>query len=555
MRNRLLSLCLMAVMTVMGSSAWALDQKDGVYQIGSLEDYLAFASLVNTPADKGGNPAANAVLTADIDLGTDVTMIGTQAPDYYQGTFDGQGHSIKMNAYPVEDYCSVFKHLQKTAEVRNLRVDATVTTAKKYVAGIAGYTQGAYIHNCYVDLTVNSSVAGDATHGGVVALAERATFIADCFVKFTLNGSQTINCGGIIGWSDNYVTVQNCLLINETSMSSLGGSATICRNSKNLQMVDLAKYANGERPGGATYGNLATSKWDDAKGVTIITKDDIKKGGACYQLNSDQSKIVWTQAVGQDDYPLPSPFGSGKQVYASAATDCHGHVAAGTEVTYSNTASGAECTKHEIDKFGVCPHCGYYDYSLMPRDDKNHKFLLSSAKDFWLAEGQNRIARGTFYDMQLTGDVTLEANKEFVFNNDNWYGGIFDGQGHALTINFTEAPEGASLFPRLQGTVRNLVMHGSISGSSKNYCSIVQNPQAGTARIENVYSDVDISTTLAGDATNGGFVGVADSKITLDNCIYNGTLAGANGTTNCGGLIGWCSDNVYVSNCALLPMR
>ena len=77
-------------MTVMGSSAWALDQKDGVYQIGSLEDYLAFASLVNTPADKGGNPAANAVLTADIDLGTDVTMIGTTAPDYYQGTFDGQ---------------------------------------------------------------------------------------------------------------------------------------------------------------------------------------------------------------------------------------------------------------------------------------------------------------------------------------------------------------------------------------------------------------------------------------------------------------------------------
>ena len=540
----------MAVMTVMGSSAWALDQKDGVYQIGSLEDYLAFASLVNTPADKGGNPAANAVLTADIDLGTDVTMIGTQAPDYYQGTFDGQGHSIKMNAYPVEDNCAVFRRLQKTAEVRNLRVDATITTAKKYAAGIAAYTQGAYIHNCYVDLTVNSSMAGDATHAGVVAVAERATFIADCFVKLTINGSQTVNCGGIIGWSGNYTTVQNCLLINETTMSSLGGSGTISRNSANLQMVDLAKYANGERPGGATYGNLATAKWDDAKGVTIITKDDIKKGGACYQLNNDQSKIVWTQAVGQDEYPLPSPFGSGKQVYASAATDCHGHVAAGTDVTYSNTASGAECTKHEIDKFGVCPHCGYYDYSLMPRDEKSHKFLLSSAKDFWLAEGQNRIARGTFYDMQLTGDVTLEADSTFVFNNDNWYGGIFDGQGHALTINFTEAPEGASLFPRLQGTVRNLVMHGSISGSSKNYCSIVQNPQDGTARIENVYSDVNISTTLANDASNGGLVAVASSKITLDNCIYNGTLAGANGTTNCGGLIGWCGDNVYVSNCA-----
>ena len=550
MRNRLLSLCLLAVMTVMGSSAWALDQKDGVYQIGSLEDYLAFASLVNTPADKGGNPAANAVLTADIDLGNDVTMIGTQAPDYYQGTFDGQGHTIKVDAYPVNPDYAIFRRLQKTAEVRNLRVDATITTAKKDAAGIAAYTQGAYIHNCVVECTVNSSVAGDGTHGGVVAVAERATFIADCFVKFTLNGSQTNNCGGIIGWSSNHTTVQNCLLINETNMSNLGGSGTISRNPANLQMVDLATYANGVRPSGATYGNLATSKWDNDKGVAIITKDDIKKGGACYQLNNDQSKIVWTQAVGQDEYPLPSPFGSGKQVYASAATDCHGHVAAGTEVTYSNTAGGAECTKHEIDKFGVCPHCGYFDYSLMPRDDKSHKFLLGSAKDFWLAEGHNRMARGTFYDMQLTGDVTLEADSAFVFNNDNWYGGIFDGQGHAVTIQFTNAPEGASLFPRLQGTVRNLVMHGSISGSSKNYSSIVQKPQAGTARIENVYSDVDISTTIAGDATNGGLVALADSKIALDNCIYNGTLAGANGTTNCGGLIGWCSDNVYLSNCA-----
>lgn len=550
MRKRLLSLCMLAAMAVAGTSAWALDQKDGVYQINSLEDYLAFASLVNTPADEGGNPAANAVLNVDIDLGTDATMIGTQAPSYYQGTFDGQGHTIKVNAYPTEADYGIFKRLQNTAEVRNLRTNVTVTTSKKTAAGLASYSQGAYIHNCYVECTVNSGVAGDGTHGGVVAVAERATFIADCFVKFNMNGAQTTNCGGVIGWSSNYTTVQNCLVINETNMSSVNGSGTISRNPGNLQTVDLEAYAKGTRPGGASYGNFATAKWDNVKCVTVTTLDSIKAGAACYKLNNDQSKIVWTQELGKDDYPLPAPFGSGKQVYASQPTDCHGHVAEGTDVAYSNSAAGATCEKHTIDKFGVCTTCGYYDYTLMPRDDKEHKFVLGSAADFWLAEGQNRMARGTYYDMKLTADVTLESDSTLVFNNDNWYGGTFDGQGHSVTINYTNAPASAAFIPELQGTVKNLVLHGSISGSANYYGSVAAHTRNATASIENVYSDIVITTSKAGDATNGGLLAIAETKTKITNSIFNGQVVGTNGTTNCGGLVGWCSDNVYLTNCA-----
>lgn len=550
MRKRLLSLCLLGVMTLSGTSAWALDQKDGVYQINSLEDYLAFASLVNTPADEGGNPAANAVLNADIDLGTNSTMIGTQAPDYYQGTFDGQGHTITVNAYPTEEGYGLFRRLQKTAEVRNLRTNVTVTTSKRWATGLAYYSEGAYIHNCYVECTVNSSYPGDATHAGIVADAQRATFVADCFVKFTMNGTETINCGGILGWSNNYTTVQNCVVINETNMKNLSGSGTISRNPDNLQGVDVEKYAQGERPGGASYGNFATAKWDNVKYVTITTKDSLKLGAICYELNNDQSKITWTQEIGKDEYPLPAPFGSGKQVYASQPTDCHGHVAEGAKVTYSNTAGSATCDKHSVDKFGVCVNCGYFDYSLMPRDDKEHKFLLSSAKDFWLAEGQNRIARGTFYDMKMEADVTLEADSALIFNNDNWYAGTFDGQGHALTLNITQAPSETSLFPRLQGTVKNLSMHGSIDGASNYYASVASTTQASTAQILNVYSDINITTSKAGDATNGGLVSRTSTKATITNCIYNGKLVGTNGTTNCAGLVGWCTSTAYLTNCA-----
>lgn len=62
--------------------AQALEQIDGVYQIGSLDDYKAFAELVN-----GGTTDANAVLTADIDLGEDATMIATASEKPYTGVF------------------------------------------------------------------------------------------------------------------------------------------------------------------------------------------------------------------------------------------------------------------------------------------------------------------------------------------------------------------------------------------------------------------------------------------------------------------------------------
>ena len=44
MRKRLQSLCLLAVMMVMGISAWALEKNSaGAYQIGTAEDLKAFA--------------------------------------------------------------------------------------------------------------------------------------------------------------------------------------------------------------------------------------------------------------------------------------------------------------------------------------------------------------------------------------------------------------------------------------------------------------------------------------------------------------------------------
>ena len=71
-----------------GTSSVTLTATNGVYQLGTLNELRAFAVLAN-----GGEPAANAALTADISLTTAWTPIGTAAKPY-TGTFTGNGHTV-----------------------------------------------------------------------------------------------------------------------------------------------------------------------------------------------------------------------------------------------------------------------------------------------------------------------------------------------------------------------------------------------------------------------------------------------------------------------------
>ena len=87
--KQLLISCLIFLCCCTG--AWALETDgEGYYLIGSVQDWKDFAAIVET------NPAVNAKMTADIDLGDDQTMVGTLSVPY-QGAFDGQGHTLTVN--------------------------------------------------------------------------------------------------------------------------------------------------------------------------------------------------------------------------------------------------------------------------------------------------------------------------------------------------------------------------------------------------------------------------------------------------------------------------
>ena len=329
MSKRLLSLCLVAVLAVMSTSAWALDKQNGAYQIGTAEDLKAFAELVN-----GGETQAYAQLTADIDYGTEQTQIGCDA-NKFAGAFDGMGHTIKVNFFSdVDGSGALFRNLTNSAIVQNLRVIGNITTTAKYASGIAAWAQGATIRNCMVDITIESGLGGDATHAGIAAVVNQGFFATNCLAKVVINGATTENCGGLVGWADERANVQNCLVINEGTYKQNDNSATIGRNGGHYRNFAVAKYVEfrsganyGARQEGACYNNYALNDWGgDAGDVTYITTEDLKSGKVCYMLNNDQTDIQWTQTIGEDDYPMPKVFGKGSQVYASVATNCHGLV-------------------------------------------------------------------------------------------------------------------------------------------------------------------------------------------------------------------------------------
>ncbi|MCR5850473.1 MAG: hypothetical protein K6G92_07145 [Bacteroidaceae bacterium] len=561
MRKKLLNLCMTALLSVVSTAAWALSEVNGVYQIGTAADLEEFAVLVND-----GNVYANAVLTTDVDRGIDGTMIGT-AEKPYQGTFDGQGHAIKINMYPEDMNAALFQYTGFGAVIQNLKVEGTITTASKFAAGIVARNYG-IIRGCYVDVTINSSVPGDATHGGIVAVGYGGTTIENCLAKIAINGETTTNCGGVVGWAEKRCNIANCLVVSDGctfafSDTSNGHSSNIARNEGNLKVVDLGTYnadPDANRPAGACYNNYVTQQWGDNVATTVVPYEELADGRICYQLNNDQSTIAWVQTIGTDLFPVPAAFGRG-QVFASGATDCNGQMV-GSVLTYSNQGSD-QATKHTFDKFGICTTCGCFDFHAFEFDDPekfdkaDRAVLLRTKEDIDKVEGWNRIANGFRLNMKMMNDIEYIAEPgKYIFNSSDWIDGNFDGQGHAFTIGISDVPGYAGLFPEMTGNIENLIVHGTLETNGARVGSLCA--EAHMALVRNVYSDVDITSSVVGDNTSGGFFGwTGDKEKTVENCIYAGTftLPGAEGGADCarvGGFAGWTAAKTTYRNCAVL---
>ena len=265
---------------------------DGVYQIGTAAQLKVFCDIVN-----GGNNAINAVLTADIDF----TMypeseIGLPKLSY-EGTFDGQGHTITLDIVRNGvQYAALFRNVGSKGVIKNLITDGTINTDNQYASGIAGQLYGR-LESCASFVTINSSVEGDGTHGGLAAFVYKGSSIAFCLAAVKIVSETTSCCGGVVGWLWGTCTLNDNLCIAELNLTNLdtGGyySDTFCRASDQMSSSSGNNY----------YLNFYSDV--NANYCTQVTNEQLASGEVCYQLNGDQSNIQWYQSIGEDAYPMP----------------------------------------------------------------------------------------------------------------------------------------------------------------------------------------------------------------------------------------------------------
>ncbi len=264
------------------------DEEDGYYLLRSPKDYYVFASLI-----EAGKTDINAKLFTDINLSeTDYPdlMIGTEAKPF-QGTFDGQGHTITYNYDFQDNYCGLFSFIHN-ATIRNLRVEGDVVTSGIHFGALIGYGDGTMlVENVITNVNITGERGGVTGNGGMIgALYGNITF-NNCATLGTMGYEGSSMYCGFTAFATSGVTsyLNNCF----TTCSLTEGTGkdycyTFCRGEMKLSNCYYLN-AIGEKQG------------------KQMTLEQFQNGEVCYWLNGDQSDIRWYQTIGEDPLPVLDP--------------------------------------------------------------------------------------------------------------------------------------------------------------------------------------------------------------------------------------------------------
>ncbi len=456
--RRLLFVITTMFLMVQGASAWNGSGSSGdPYLIASTADWNTLASNV-----ANGNTYSNTYfkLTADITVTTMVN--GT-----FSGTFDGAGYTLTFTYTSTANNAAPFAHLNG-GTIKNLRTAGTITAKHKFAAGIVAQTDGGTnnITNCWSSVTIDSSVSGDGTHGGLVGHNPTGTLnITNCLFDGKLLGANTQACGGIVGYRT-------------------GGSSVYIKNSL---------FAPAE----VTIKTSGTTS-----GCAMFTRNGCDASTSYY-------KTTWAPDVTQGN--------NANSMTAEAL------------VTALNNGNKNWC----IHRGNAIP--------IMVN-------LVISTKAQWDTFAANNNDYIGKY-VQLGANIGT-ANTPVTAMKSGEFKGVFDGNGHTLTVNLTNSGGNVAPFYYLYGgTIMNLTVSGGVTTAGSFNAGLVARTHGGINYIQNCI----IHTNVAVGDYGGGVVGHADnaSSLTISDCIYDGTITHTG--SYAGGILGWYNNDktldLVMTNC------
>ena len=518
------SLILAFGLLLAGANANALQKVKRVggvefYQIGTATELVEFAELVN-----GTNPGACGELTADIDYTDQTAVIGTNGA--FSGEFEGNGHKITYNLTATGENFALFHEIANGSVIRNLVVDGTVTTNNKFTGTIVSMLYGS-VENCISFATINTTLNGDGTHGGLIGRSWAGGSVKNCVFAGKMSGSATHSCGGIVGWAEGSTVIKNCLVAPaEWTVGTTNGFA-ITRNPGNALIS------------GCYCTDVVTC---DKSNATVLTAEAIASGKACFTLNGDQSAVNFYQTIGVDAAPFPFNIGH-SQVFATGV-NCGG-ADLGSAV-YTNEVQ--EMPAHEGGS-AVCPVCGLLTPNFLTPVDGFYE--ISNGEELkWFSLFVN--TGETTANAKLTADIDMAGIDYTPAGRGVVYCGTFDGQGHKISnlIINTPGTQYVGLIGVVGGgaSVKNVVLDSTCELYGDAFIGVVGGSNGGG----DVYIDrVGFEGKAQGANQNvSGIFGVdmgSGATPYISNCyIAGGSVKGGRESAT---LSGWCGGKGYVKNC------
>lgn len=503
---------------------------DGTYLITSAQDLCDFSALVNA-----GNRNAKALLTTDIDMTNyEFEPIGTSSASY-NGTFDGQGHTIDnlTITQTSADGVGIFGYID-SATILNLTAGpGNNIKGKAFVGGLVGDKVGSG--------TARFECCGH--EGRVTGSAQNAAAFVGCVHSGSLILSYCYNSGRVSGGRESAIFCG--------WFSGSASAISNCYNSGTLSNgVDGSNYLWRSSP-------MATNVYDASgrQSAKRFTATQRKSGALAWMLNGNSPNGPFRQNIeGEadiDDHPVLSPEHG--IVYASGMLKCDGTSATGTAV-YSNTDDATYLPHSFAD--GLCSICELVDQEYMYTDTEGYYQISTPEALRWFAYFVNTIPGHAGEYCRITADINMTGvSFPGIGTNDVPFYGEIDGCDNiisGLKMNRTGETGVGLVGVGTNGLeIHNLTLASSCTFTGYRYVGGFAGKVSGADGGRVFFSNLGFEGTINVNDNGGGIVGcVPNNNFTayFTNCYTVGTI---NGASDNGALSGW-SSYARIRNCYAL---
>ena len=568
------------MMLLTASTAWAQfsggdGSENNPYEIASYDDLLTLRNNVNN-GERYGNCYFRQ--TADItwpdgttwDRGIGYSNTGSH---YFRGRYDGNGKKItgfrlatsEQNAglfgYVLGDYRGTDATNNVIAEVKNVVlvdpvITAQATSGEQYVGTLVGY-----VSRC-VKIDDNTVIGGSVTITGV-SNNDNSVY-AGGLVGYYYNGDwpslkrnivsgTTVSgagvSGGLVGrLYFSYCVDQNFVDATVSSVQHTGDAGTFYRQG--AVVGECYRISNNSNDFTWGYYHNTAGLTFFAKDANGNTKNDQLKTSRIYAVGIAPSDIT-VSGDGHHSFCGKHYCHGGASITLSGGTN-PGYLVSGytsTDVTITNgaftmpakdvtvsatfTPNPAHIEQTTTDEYTIHSAEGWGVFCDMLQDNATYnRFIGKTVK----------------LDKDIT--VTRMAGSD---NHDIC--GTFDGCGHTITLDGNTKTNGCyALFRNAVGaTIQNLHVDGTISTAGAYAAGLISG-MWGTVKIKNCRVSVNILSSQSGECSHGGLVAKNNSgTLEITGCVFDGKLLTTNGSTRCGGFVGWNGGTLTISNSLYAP--